>query len=96
MLELIETDVRFVIFQPIYDPGKCVEDVLGAEGDAGVEDGPRVLEPLLQRGHTRVELVHGDAGLPGEQAHDGACLQEPQYQVEDLVFLSHVENVYKV
>ena len=66
-----------------------MEDVLGAEGDAGIEDGPCVFQPLLERGHTCVELVHGDTGLPGEQAHDGAGLQEPQDQVEDFVFLSH-------
>ena len=67
--------------------------MLGAEGDAGVVDGPGVLQPLLERGHPRVEFVHRDAGLPGEQTHDGAGLKEPQYQVEDFVFLSHEKNV---
>ena len=67
--------------------------MLGAEGDAGVVDGPGVLQPLLERGHPCVELVHRDAGLPGEQTHDSAGLKEPQYQVGNLVFLSHAENV---
>ena len=48
-----------------------MEEVLGAEGDAGIEQGPRVLEPLLERGQAGLVLVHGHAGLPEEQAEHG-------------------------
>ena len=37
-----------VVVEDLHDPGEALPDVLAAEGDARVEEAPRVLQPLLQ------------------------------------------------
>ena len=37
-----------VVIEDLHDAGEALPDVLGAEGDAGVEEAPRVLQPFLQ------------------------------------------------
>ena len=37
-----------VVVEDLHDPGEALPDVLTAEGDARVEEAPRVLQPLLQ------------------------------------------------
>ena len=57
VLDVVELE-GLVVVEDLHDPGEALPDVLGAEGDAGVQEAPRVLQPLLQRGQLALVLVH--------------------------------------
>ena len=56
VLDVVE-DEGLVVVEDLHDPGEDLKGV-GAEGDAGVEQAARVLQPLLQRGQFALILVH--------------------------------------
>ena len=57
VLDVVELE-GLVVVEDLHDPGEALPDVLWAEGDAGVEEAARVLQPLLQRGQFALILVH--------------------------------------
>ena len=57
VLDVVELE-GLVVVEDLHDPGEALPDVLGAEGDAGVEEAARVLQPLLERGQLALILVH--------------------------------------
>ena len=57
VLDVVELE-GLVVVEDLHDPGEALPDILGAEGDAGVEEAARVLKPLLKRGQLTLILVH--------------------------------------